>query len=97
MTNQLENPASGFFGFEYRLPLMFESRIEIGTEGNGRFELAKNFALTDRITLLTDGYYDTYSRWDWQVGLEYRLSKAWSLTSMYNNEHGFGIGMSFRY
>ena len=32
------------------------------SEGNGRFELAKNFALTDRVTLLTDGYYDTYSR-----------------------------------
>ena len=97
MTNQLEEFASGFAGIEYRLPLMVDLSLEIGSEGNGTIGLGKNFAITDRVTLLTSFFYDTYSLWDWQVGLDYRLDKAWSLTAMYSNEHGFGAGMTFRY
>lgn len=97
ITNQLEHTGSGFFGVEYRLPMMVESRLEIGTEGNWRFYLSKNFALTDRLTLITNAYYDTIALWEWQVGLGYRLSKEFSATAIYDNEHGFGVGLSFRY
>ncbi len=96
-TNQLKQTVSGFFGVEYRLPMMIEAFVEIGTEGNGRFGAARDFAITDRLTFISECYYDTTAKWDWLVGLNHRISKEFSITAVYDNEHGAGAGISLRY
>ena len=97
VTNEQHEQFTGFAGFDYRLPLMIVATIEIDSQGDGRFGARKSIDLVDRLALFSEFYYDTASKWDWQVGLDYTLSKHWSITTLYDNQHGWGAGFTFRF
>jgi FtsP/CotA-like multicopper oxidase with cupredoxin domain len=46
---------------------------------------------------ITEGEYDTGTQWEWSAGLNYTLTKRFSLVTEYHSEHGFGGGIGFRF
>ena len=84
-------------GFNYWLPLFFQSSVTVDSEGDLRFGLNKEFQLTDRMSLFTELEYDTNTEWEWSIGSEYTLSKKWSLIMQYQSDRGIGAGLSFRF
>jgi FtsP/CotA-like multicopper oxidase with cupredoxin domain len=97
ITNQMEAEDRFIGGVEYRLPYMIWAGVTLDSEGDARISLAKDFQLTSRLSLITEGEYDTGSQWEWSAGLNYTLTKRFSLISEYHSEHGFGGGIGFRF
>lgn len=95
---QLEKQESrGVVGLNYKLPLLIESRTWLDTEGDIRISLAKHIPLYHRVTLGTEVEYDSESRWEGEVGLEYLLKKDISLIAKWHSDYGFGAGIDFRF
>jgi FtsP/CotA-like multicopper oxidase with cupredoxin domain len=97
LTNEEDTNDRGFAGVSCRLPLLVRARFEADTRGEFRFGLAKEFQVTDRLELSLSGHYDTGTRFEGRVGLEYTLSKAWSLAAEAHSDHGVGVGITFRF
>ena len=96
-TNEEDANDRAFAGLSYRLPLLFRARFEMDTRGDLRVGLVKEFQITDRLGLSLAGHYDTGTHAEGQVGVEYTLSKAWSLAAEAHSEHGVGVGVTFRF
>ncbi len=96
-TNEEDANDRAFAGVSYRLPLLTRARLEADTRGDVRLGLAKDLQITDRLELSLSGHYDTGSRWEGRVGLDYTLGKAWSLTVEAHSDHGVGAGFTFRF
>lgn len=96
-TNEQDEEITAFAGIDYRLPLLIVTHLEIDSEGDGRFGAEKSIDLFDRLSFQSEFYYDTSSRWDWRLGFDYALTKSVSLTTLYDSQHGFGIGCTFRF
>jgi hypothetical protein len=84
-------------GVEYRLPYMIWSGLTIDSEGDARIAVMKDFQLTSRLSFLTNLEYDTGSSFVWSAGLNYTLTKNFSLITEYDSDHGFGAGVGFRF
>lgn len=84
-------------GVEYRLPYMIWSGLIIDSEGDARITATKSFQLTSRLSFLTNLEYDTGSSVSWSAGLDYTLTKNFSLVTEYDSDHGFGAGIGFRF
>ncbi|MCK6478818.1 MAG: multicopper oxidase domain-containing protein [Planctomycetaceae bacterium] len=97
LTNEEDANDRAFAGVSYRLPLLARARLEADSRGDLRLGLTKDFQITDRFELSLSGHYDTGSRWEGRVGLDYTLSKAWSLTVEAHSDHGVGAGFTFRF
>jgi hypothetical protein len=87
----------GVFGFRYLLPLNFESRTWVDTEGGVRVELEKEFQLTPRIGLIGEVEYDSHDLWEGKVALNYMLSKTISIVGQWHAEFGWGGGVQVRF
>lgn len=87
----------GIAGLTYRLPYLLQSEIAIDSRGDIRLRLGKIFQITDRLSVFGEGEYDTRSDFEWRTGLEYWLTKRFSLISEYHSEHGIGGGIAFRF
>ncbi len=53
--------------------------------------------LTPRLSLTTAAEYDTGTQWEYRAGLNFTLTKNFSLITEYHSEHGFGGGFGFRF
>lgn len=96
-TNDMMAEDRVFAGFSYVLPLFVESSVSVDSEGDFKFEISKEFQLTERWSIYGDVEYDTNTQWEWVAGSEYRLTKMFSLALMYDSEHYWGFGMKFRF
>ena len=96
-TNDMEAEDRAIAGFTYKLPLFIKSTVTVDSEGDFRFELGKEFQLTDRWCVMGDVEYDTNTELEWSASSEYRLTKQFSLAIMYHSEHEWGIGIKFRF
>ncbi len=97
LSNEHDATDRAFGGVEYRLPYLIESFAQVDSEGDFRFGLGSSLRLTDRLSVFGEIEYDTGSEWEWSGGLEYLLTKQFSLISEYHSDHGIGGGISFRY
>jgi hypothetical protein len=79
------------------LPLLARVRLEADTRGDLRLGLTKDFQITDRLEFSLSGHYDTGSGWEGRAGLEYILSKSWSVGVEAHSQHGIGAGLSVRF
>jgi hypothetical protein len=84
-------------GVEYRLPYMVWSGLTIDSEGDARITAMKDFQLTSRLSFLTNVEYDTGSQLKWRTGLNYTLTKNFSLITEYDSDHGIGGGIGFEF
>ena len=87
----------GIFGVRYLLPLMLQSQVWVDTAGDFRFSLRQSIPLTARLSVFGGGEYDTLTHWESVAGLEYFLSKRFSLVGQWHSEYGFGGGAAFRF
>jgi hypothetical protein len=76
---------------------MIWSGLIIDSEGDARITATKGFQITSRLSFLTNLEYDTGSSVSWSAGLDYTLTKNFSLITEYDSDHGFGAGLGFRF
>jgi CopA family copper-resistance protein len=89
--------ARGVLGLRYLLPLNFESRLWVDSDGGGRIDLGKHFQLTPRLALFGGAEYDTHDAWEERVGLSYTLTKNISLVAQWHSDYGMGAGIGIRF
>jgi hypothetical protein len=94
-TNEHSAKDRAFAGVKYRLPFMVASTLTVDSEGDLRPGFAKELQLTSRLSWENKIEYDTHSKWEWNSGIKYRLSKPFSITGGYHSEYGFGAGLNF--
>lgn len=94
LTNEHEANDRMFAGGTYRLPLLVRARLEGDSRGDVRFGVEKSLQLTDRLELMLGARYDTGSRFEGRVSLDYRLTKQWSLSVGARTDHGIGAGLT---
>lgn len=97
ITNDMNSEDRFIGGIEYRLPYIVWSGVTFDSEGDVRLSLMKNFQLTPRLSLITRVEFDTGTEWQWNAGLNYTLTKNFSLITEYDSGHGFGGGIGFRF
>jgi hypothetical protein len=83
---------AGIFGLHYLLPLNIESGLWVDTDGEWRFMLERELALTPRWELFGEAEYDTLEKWEGKAGLSYRINKNFSLVGQWHSEYGWGGG-----
>ena len=96
-TNEMLEKDRAIAGFTYVLPFFLESKVTLDSEGEFRFELGKEFQLTDRWSVDTEAEYNTGEDVEWSVGSSYRLTKQFSLALMYHSEHEWNFGIKFKF
>jgi hypothetical protein len=87
----------GVAGIRYLLPLNFESRLWVDTDGGSRITLEKEFHVTPRLGLLGELEYDTHEQWEGSVGVSYAISKQCSLMAQWHSEFMWGGGIQIRF
>jgi hypothetical protein len=83
----------GVVGVRYVLPLYLESDLRLDSEGHVRLEVSSSISLTSRLELLWT--VDTDEEWD--VGVEYILTKHLSIAGSYHSEYDAGAGLLLRF
>jgi FtsP/CotA-like multicopper oxidase with cupredoxin domain len=97
LTDVVGEENRAFVGFRYRLPYLVHSLIALDSEGDVRVELAKEFQLSERLSLSADLQYDTLSDTEWSSYLHWTLSKQFDVVAGYHSDHELGIGLGFRF
>ena len=97
LTDDRHDKNRAIAGVRYRLPYLIESRLGVDTEGGVRIDIGKNIQLTDRLNVFGNVQYDTRTRFEWQAGLTYTLTKQVSLIGQYHSDFGLGAGFAFRF
>lgn len=93
-TGSYENEFVGTAGLQYTLPLFVKADVRVDTHGKFRLQLKReDLTLTRRLRF--DGYWNTDK--EYEVGLQYIMSKRWQLTGNYYNHYGFGAGITYKY
>jgi len=87
----------GVIGLNYLLPLNFESRVWINSDGGARINLDKEFELTPRLMLVGEVEYDTHEFWEGSAGLNYTIHKNFSLIARWHSEYDWGGGVQVRF
>ncbi|MCG8591210.1 MAG: multicopper oxidase domain-containing protein [Proteobacteria bacterium] len=85
------------FGVEALLPFLFEGRAWVDTDGEGRFALAREWALTARLHAVGDVEYDTRQKFEGRAGLRWELGHYAALAFDWHSEFGFGGGLELRF
>ena len=97
LTNDEDAENRAVAGVNYRLPLIIWASASVDSEGDLRLALAKRFQLTSRAGLFGRVEYDTNTEWEWTVGVDYTLTKSFSLIGQYHSEYGAGAGLQIRF
>lgn len=84
-------------GLHYLLPLMLESRAFVGSDGEARVEVSREFRLTPRLSLEGLAQYDTDSYWEYIGGANYTLGKSLSLRVQWHSDYRWGAGLQVRF
>lgn len=87
----------GVLGIDYKLPLNISTRTWLDTDGGARSAWTKEFILTPRIALETEAQYDTHTRWEGAVGLDFILTRQSALQVRWNSDYSWGAGLSIRF
>jgi len=85
-----------FGGVSYRLPYLVQAELTADDDRAVRIELEKVHQITARGALFSSIEYDTNSYTDWQVGGSWTLNRELRFDATYDNDHGFGVGLTLR-
>jgi len=87
----------GILGVRYLLPFNFGSVLRVDTEGEFRVSIGQSLQLTRGLGIFGRFEYDTESKEEWVAGVDYILSKNFSLVGQYHSDYGVGAGLEFRF
>lgn len=96
-TNEDDADNRGVAGVRYRLPMFVWSSLLVDTEGDAELALAKEFAVTNRLSVFGEVAYDTNTAWKWSAGASYWINQPVSLVVQYHSEFGIGGGIAVRF
>ena len=96
-TNWMDAQDRIIAGFDYLLPYNVMSKLTLDSKGDARFSLGKSFQITESLSLFGMAEYDTNMKWMWQAGARYTLSRKVSLIAHYDDDYGFGAGVTVRF
>ena len=76
---------------------MLETRAFVGSDGEARVAIARNFELLPRLSVDGLVQYDTDSYWEYIGGLSYTLGKDFSLRAQWHSDYRWGAGLQVRF
>ncbi len=79
----------GVTGIRYVLPLFIEADLRIDTDGDVELDLSSELQLTSRLFF----HWEVNTDEEYQFGLEYILSKQFSVVAVYDDEYEAGAGL----
>ncbi len=83
--------------YEYRLPYLIWSRVEVDSSVAARIRLEKELPITSRLSAFGSIEYDTRDQWEWRYGGRFTVSKQVNLIIQQHSTHGFGLGVGIVY
>jgi len=84
----------GVVGLRYLLPLFFQTDLRVSYKGRVRFQIGRqDIPLTARLRL--GASYNTDN--EYQIGSSYILGRNLTLSADYDNQYGFGGGLTLIY
>lgn len=93
-SNTKDNRAVFSAGVEYTLPMLFVLQSEIFTDGNVRFQLMReDIPLTRRLRMALMVNTDK----EYMAGLKYIATKNLAISTHYDSDMGFGVGVTLNY
>jgi hypothetical protein len=96
-TDDPERDNRAVAGLRYRLPLLAWASVDVGSDGEARFSLAKRFQVTPRLGVFGRFEYDTEGGEEWAAGADVTLAKPVSFTVQHHSDYGFGAGLTIRF
>jgi hypothetical protein len=93
-TNTKDNRAVLSLGVNYTLPMLITAQAEVFTDGNVRFQLERkdipiSKRLRMRLMINTDKEY--------MAGIHYTVAKNIAISTHYDSDMGFGVGLMMKY
>lgn len=88
---------SAFAGYDYRLPYLIWSRVEVNTSGSARVILEKELPITARLSAFAALEYDTREAWRTRFGGRFSLTKYTNLVLEHHSDYGPGVGLGITY
>lgn len=87
----------GVLGVHYLLPFLLETRGFVGTDGEARVEIEREFQLLPRLAVDGRVQYETDGSWETLAGLSCTLNKEVSLRVQWHTDYRWGVGLQFRF
>ncbi len=89
-----EDKTRGVAGFTYLLPLNLRTYFWVDTDGGTRLGVEKHLPLTPRLSL--EGYveYDTWEKWEGEIGFSYVLNRRLSFRAFWHSDYFWGLGFN---
>jgi len=84
-------------GATYLLPYLLDVTATLQSDGEARITIGREVPLTSRLGLIARAEYDTSQYFGWQAGLDYTLTKQFSLIGTYDTDYGLGAGAGFHF
>ena len=81
----------------YLLPFNFNSEWRVDTSGELRLKLIKNIQLTNRLNTFSEFEYDTGSKEEWLVGLDFSVARYFNVLTQYHSDFGLGVGVKVNF
>lgn len=95
--NFVNEQQRGIFGVRYVLPLNFESEWRVDTSGEFRITVGNSIQLTNAIDAYAEFEYDTETKEEWVIGINYWWLKNLKLVTQYHSDFGMGAGIKILY
>ncbi len=95
--NWVDKKNVGIFGVRYLLPFNFNSEWRVDTSGELRLKLIKNIQLTNRLNTFSEFEYDTGSKEEWLVGLDFSVARYFNVLTQYHSDFGLGAGVKVNF
>ena len=81
-------------GIEYTLPMLIKAQAEIFTDGNVRLQFMRNdIPVSKRLRMSLMWNTDK----EYMAGLRYIIKRNFGVTTHYDSDMGFGLGVNFNY
>ncbi len=88
-----EDEKLGVAGIRYVLPLYIETELRVDDNGDFRLAGAGEIQLLPRLSLAWTANTDD----EWRYGLEWRISKTFSITASHDSDYDAGAGVRIRF
>ncbi|MEO5777542.1 MAG: multicopper oxidase domain-containing protein [Flavobacterium sp.] len=93
-TNTKDNRSVFSVGFEYTLPMLVKAQAELFTDGNFRLQFERmDIPVSKRLRMSLMWNTDK----EYMAGLRYIIKRNFGVTTHYDSDMGFGVGVNLNY
>jgi hypothetical protein len=93
-SNTKDNRAVFSAGLEYTMPMLIKAQAEVFTDGNFRFQLERmDIPVSKRLRMNLMWNTDK----EYMAGFRYIIKRNFGVTTHYDSDMGFGVGVNLNY